>query len=119
MDIKLNNDLDIDISTGDLVFVEGTEAIAQHLRIRLGFFLGEWMLDRRLGVPYFQHVLIKNPKTSVVRGILRKVILRTPGVLTVSDLLVTYEPTTRIMSVSFTAQVTGDVTLNFDEEFII
>lgn len=43
MDLKLDiaSD-DIDVSTGDLVLVEGTDAIIQHLQIRLRFFLGEW-----------------------------------------------------------------------------
>lgn len=119
-DIKLDvTTHDIDISTGDLQLLTGIEAIAQHIRIRLQFFLGEWMLDTRLGIPYFQHVLIKNPKTAVVRGILRKAIQETPGVVSVSDLLVDYAPTTRQMTVSFSAATDTGEPLTFTEEFII
>lgn len=121
MDIALQTiDHDLDISTGDLEILEGAEAIAQHLRIRLQFFFAEWFLDRRLGVPYYQKILIKNPGTNVVRAIIRKVVTSTPGVLALISLDTAYEGTIRKLTVSFTAKIQGtDEPLVFSQEFIV
>jgi len=89
------------------------------LKIRLGFFLGEWMLDRRIGLPYYQQILIKNPKTAVVRNLFRKAILDTPGIVSVNDLLVDYSPGARTLDVSFSAKTDGGENLTFDERFIL
>jgi hypothetical protein len=111
---------DLNIDTGDLQIVTGPEAIAQHLRIRFRFFFAEWFLDRRLGVPYFQRILIKNPGTNVVRSIMRKVITATPGVLALISLDTVYEGEIRKLTVRFEARIEGsDVPLEFVEEFII
>lgn len=119
MDIKLESD-DIDVSTGDLVLVTGTDAIRQHITIRLRFFLREWFLDQRVGVPYYEEVLIKNPSAQVVTSIFREVVAETPGVLEVNDLELSYEGTTRILSVSFSARVTdSEAPLNYESDFII
>ena len=58
-DVALNADGDLTIRDGDLHIIDGTEAIRQHLQVRLAFFGGEWFLDRGLGVPYFERVLRK------------------------------------------------------------
>jgi len=52
------HDLHLD-STGDLSWVEGIDAIAQHARVRLQFFLNEWFLDRREGIPFMREVFTK------------------------------------------------------------
>ena len=121
MDLKLSTaDHDLDVSTGDFKLVERAEAVAQHLRIRLQFFLGEWFLDRRVGIPYYQKILVKNPGTNVVRAIMRRVITSTPGVLELRSLSTEYEGTNRKLTVAFTAQVEGsDEPLVFVEEFIV
>ena len=121
MDIKLQDvQRDLDISGGDLNLVDGPEAVAQHLRIRFHFFLGEWFLDQRLGVPYFQKVLKKNPGTNVVRAVLRRVITTTPGVLALISLNTEYEGAIRKLTTPFECRIEGaDEPLEFVEEFII
>jgi len=121
MDIRLQDaQRDIDISGGDLNLIDGPEAVAQHLRIRFHFFLGEWFLDRRLGIPYFQKILKKNPGTNVVRAIIRRVITTTPGVLALISLDTNYEGAIRKLTTPFEARIEGsDETLSFVEEFII
>lgn len=111
---------DIDLSTGDLQFVDGPEAIAQHLRIRLRFFLSEWFLDRRIGIPYYQRILVKNARTNVVLAIMRKAITTTPGVLSLISIDTVYESAIRKLTVRFDARIEGsDEPLSFVEEFII
>jgi hypothetical protein len=119
------------IPAGDLALVGGTfvflqpgpEYTRQKLAARLKFFLGEWFLDRRLGVPYFKHVFVRNPDLDVIRQMFRKVILGTAGVLGIVDdaITLTYDRVSRSLSVSFAALVEGGVvTVNpGDPDFII
>jgi hypothetical protein len=118
-DIALNNDGDIDVTNSDLSIVEGTDAIAQHISIRLQFFRGEWFLDTRLGIPYYQDVLVKNPDLVVIRGIFREVILETPGVQELVTFDTTFDAATRKLTVTFQALLTTGEILDFSESFII
>lgn len=118
-DIKLDPVAgDIDLSSGDLQIVDGVEAVAQHLRIRLRTWLGTWFLDRRIGVPYFQRLLGKVSDTNVVRRILQQVVARTPGVTDVQGFNTDYDGATRGLSVSFTATASGEE-LEFTDELIV
>lgn len=111
---------DIDLTSGDFVFATGPDAIAQHLRIRLRFVLGEWFFDQDIGMPYFEEILIKNPNTNVVTTLFRTAILSTPGVLSLDSLDLVLDNATRILSVTFAARISGSaVPLVFDEEFKI
>jgi len=119
MDIKLDDSGDLVIGTdGDLVLVTGIDAIAQDLKTRLLFFKGEWDLDTRLGVPYFEEILKKAPDLNVVRSIYNDVITSTEGVLFVDDLTLEYDGPTRRLSVSFSCQTT-EGPLTFEDELII
>jgi len=120
MDLKLTTDGDLDFSTGDLILLEHPDDIAQHLRIRLRFFLGEWFLDQRIGIPYFEKILIKNPNEAVIRSIYRDVILTTPGVEALRSLELSYDEILRKLTVEFDAQIVGaDQPLSFVEELIL
>lgn len=103
MDIALDAFGDIDLSTGEARFVSGTDAIAQHLRVRFRTFLGEWFADRRIGVPWRQIVFVKNPNMKLVRALIREVAATTPGVGSVEDLRVTLG-SDRVVDISFTAR---------------
>lgn len=120
MDIKLATDGDIDISTGDLVLLTGAEAISQHLKIRFRFMLGEWFIDQRVGIAYFQTILVKGTSLNVVREIFRKVIVTTPGVAKLLSLDLVYAGVTRVLTVTFEANIVGaDEPIRFVEELII
>lgn len=119
MDIALDTFGDIDVSTGDLVLLDDTDAIKQHLRIRLQFFLGEWFLDTRVGVPYFEQLLGQKPNDEVVRSIMRSVVLSTPGVTEMRDLTIDYDGASRNLAVAFTAVTDTGAILEFDEELIV
>lgn len=118
MDIKLTSSWDIAIENDTIVLVDGLDAIAQDVRARLQFFLGEWFLDRRVGMPYFEKVLGQKPRLSVVKALFRKAILTTPGVQAVNDLTVAYDGTSRRMDVAFRATTT-EGTLIFNRELIL
>lgn len=99
MDLLLGADGDLVIEGGELQFVRGREAIAQHIGTRLRMFRGEWFLDRNLGVPYLDGVLDRIPDVSLVTPILRRVILGTPGVDSVERLEFSLDSETRTLTV--------------------
>lgn len=79
MDIAFNDD--IVIENGDLKLVQNSDAVAQYLRARLFTFLGEWFLDKSIGIPYFEEIFKKNINTVVVDSILKEKILTCPGII--------------------------------------
>lgn len=118
-DFLLTSSGDLDLTTGDLQLATGSTEIAQHIKIRLRYFLGEWFLDQRLGVPYFDQILLKNPNTNVVTDLLRRATLSTPGVLDVSSLSFVFDSATRTLAVDLRAIITGNEVLDFSEELIL
>lgn len=119
VDIKLDPVThDLDLSSGGLGLITGDEAVKQKLSIRLRFVLGEWFLDQRIGVPYFESVFVKNPDEGRIRDIFRQTVLTTPGVSDLRELLVTLG-SDRILRVTFIAVLDSGSEIDFDEEFII
>jgi hypothetical protein len=51
-DIKLTDDNDLDLTGLQLSLVSDGAAIAQEIRIACRFFLGEWKLDKRIGIDF-------------------------------------------------------------------
>lgn len=120
--LALTEDGDLDFSTGKLVIErDPAKCLASKLRARYRLYLGEWLLDTRLGVPYVQLILVKNPNMTVVRGVLRRVLESTPGVASIDEFTVTYDPRTR--SAAFSFRVTTDlgavITGGSGEPFIV
>ncbi|KKM27022.1 hypothetical protein LCGC14_1578880 [marine sediment metagenome] len=119
-DIAIDNFNDIAIVNGDLRIVTGPDAIAQSLRIRLRFFLGEWFLDTRIGIPYYQAILLKNPNLVATRGIFGQVIRTSPGVISVGDLTLDLNAAKRRLVLTFSALLDGsDTPVDFSEELIL
>jgi len=109
---------DLELTTNDLEFVTGPEAIRQHLEIRLRFLLGEWFLDEREGVPYLQEIFSKGTSNARVLAILRETMIETPGVIEIRELSIETDKAARSASVSAALQVTGsDEPLDFSEVF--
>jgi hypothetical protein len=109
---------DVYFEDGQIVLVSNGEAIAQDIKVRLLFFKGEWALDTRLGVPYYEEVLGQKPNLGVVKNLFRKVILQTPGVKSINNLDVTFDSSIRTLIVSFFAEtIEGEI--EFREELII
>ena len=121
MDLELSTVVDSENPTiGDLKLTSGQvrltqtfkQAVAQHLRIRMQFFYGEWFLDVKEGIPFFERVLIKNPSLPKISNIFRRVIVETPGIVAVDNLQLTLDNATRVLTVgSFLAKLSNDETL--------
>jgi hypothetical protein len=117
-------ELALDPATGDLAFppriIHGIEAIAQRIRVRFRWFLGEWFLDQRQGVPYYAHILIKNPDPILISYVFRQVLLKTPGVASVSNFQASIDRRSRMLTVDFEATLDDGTILTAQAEpFII
>jgi hypothetical protein len=96
------------------------EEVRQRLDTKYRFFLGEWFLDARLGVPYFRDVLVKNPDMRVVRSLMERVAIADPGVDAVTQLDVTLDTQTRVLTVAFECVLIDGSVLNLEvRDFIV
>jgi hypothetical protein len=96
MDIKLNETTwDVEIENGDLVILDKSFAIQQHVRQRLWIFEGEYFLDQSEGVPWFRSILKKNPDLFAVDALLKDRVLNTPGVLELIEFELDYDASAR------------------------
>lgn len=107
------------LTNGDLTLLDGIEAISQEVTSRLRFFLGEWFLNTDAGIPFFEKILVKNPSLPVIGLLLRKAVLTTPGIKSLTqDMTFTYTAATRHMAVAFRADtVSGPLT--YESEFVL
>ncbi len=117
---------DLALEGGDLVVLGKTpETRVQYMRQKIAsrfkFFVGEWFLDEREGVPYYRDVFVKNPNLDLIRSLFLKLLRETPGVLAVPEFKVAFDPAGRIGTFTFRATVTdGEVTVAAkDEDFIL
>ncbi len=96
-------------------------AAAVKLKHRLQFFLGEWFLDTRLGVPYFSVVFVKNPKIEVIRRMFRRIILSCPPITEVPKLDIFYLSSERKLIYEFVATAADGRTITggSGQDFIV
>lgn len=78
--------LALDPTTGDLVkrggrpvLVTGADAVAQKLRMRFRFALGDWFRDRRVGIPFARILGVKGAD-AYAESVFRRVVTTCPGV---------------------------------------
>jgi hypothetical protein len=117
------------VPRGDLEIVNnlpslltGMESRRQKLSQRFKFFLGEWFLDQRQGVPYFRHVFVKNPNLDVVRRLFRKIVVSVDGVTSVPRFELRFEPQSRNLYFDFEAVFDDGerlVVAATDREFVV
>lgn len=102
-------------AAGNFETVDGVEAIAQDIWVRLNFFLGEWPHDLRQGMPYREQLFEKGTSQDTIRAVMLSVIQGTPGVREVVRLSVTLDATVRLMDIVFEARtVDGGIVSSAD-----
>ncbi len=116
-DIALNATThDLEISEYDLLGVGGVDEVAQHLRVALRLFQGEWYLDEFAGIPYYRDVLVSAPDVRYVESLFRREILSTPEVERLADFSMTYDRSARTLTATFEA-VSSEGTVAASEVF--
>jgi hypothetical protein len=113
MDIKLGTDGDLDITNNQLTLVEGQEYIAQSWRIRLLTIHGEWFLDQRIGIPYFEYILVKNPNESLVRSLFRQATYSVSGIKEILGIEYDLDNASRALSLGITGRFEDLTTFKF------
>lgn len=103
---------DLHVEGTALALVRGPDAVAQAVVVELRWWLGEWFLDTRRGVPYVQRILRKGVSPRTVRAIIRRHIERSPGVDRVTFLRLTVDPRTREASIDFELRTTDGQTVS-------
>lgn len=83
--------------------IRGPDACVQRLRQRFAMVKGEWFLDQRLGLPYREFLLVKNPSVALVSTLVRRVILDTPGFASVPKIAASVDKRRRELSINFEA----------------
>lgn len=101
-DIALNiASNDLVIKNNDLILIDNAERIAQQVLITLRFWLGEWFLDTREGMPYLEYILVKNPNMSHIKQILTEKIKSVDGVNSIVSLNFDFRRIRRELYVDF------------------
>lgn len=104
---------DLAITDGSLTLTSGADAIKQHLKQRLRLVRGEYFLDTDRGVPYYETILVKRPNGNLVEGVLKSVILGTPGVIELLTFILDFDAATRKLTLSFSVRSTdGEIDFN-------
>lgn len=75
------------------------EYVGLRLRENLSFFLGEWFLDTRQGMPYWRFILGQKYDPGIVDRVFRKGALATVGVATVDKLTSSFDRKSRVLSI--------------------
>lgn len=118
---------DLALGNGSLVLLGKTQAtrvqyIRQKISCRFRFFLGEWFLDLREGVPYYRDVLKKRPNKALIRSLFLRVLKKTPGVLSVPRFSLIFDLANRSVRFDFQAVVDGGETITVrpeDADFVL
>jgi hypothetical protein len=111
----VEGDLALTSDGRDVDLVSGPAKIAQSIRTRAQIFKGSWRYDRKLGVPYFQDILVTGASKELVRRRFQELLSGTDGVLSVTSLAIRFEGSTVYVDfvvVADTGEVVRD-TLDF------
>ena len=97
----------LDSTTGDIVtsgtqFLTEQEEIAQTIRTRLRLFTGEYFRDITDGTPWYDTILDKNSTQTARDAAIKRRILQTDGVSSISEFESDYDISTRSLTITAT-----------------
>ena len=92
---------DLVVRDGDLMLIDNAERVAQQILITLRFWLGEWFLDVKDGIPYFEYVLVKSPNLTHIRQIFMEAIENVEGVRRVNEMTLAFDVRNRNLRVDY------------------
>ena len=103
-DLKLDETThDLEIHKFDLRTTLDIEGARQSTAIRLKMFQGEWLLDERVGIPYFDILLGKKPNIEFVNTYLVNEIVSDSQIDKMIDFKTALDRQTRNLNIEFTA----------------
>jgi len=99
-DLMLDSDGDLLIEEHD---IQATDSIAQRIKIRLKWFLGESVFYPDFGVDYFGKMFIKNPDETEILMMFSRIISKVDGVSRVGNMDIEVDSESRRALVSYEA----------------
>lgn len=109
--LALGSSGDIDLSKGLRFTPDLVTYTAQRLFDNLSFFLNEWFLDLREGIPYFEKIIGQKPDLPLLDTLYRRAILATVGVGAITNLQLDFDRATRALAIHFEATLTDGTTI--------
>lgn len=94
---------DLRFDRGQLVILEGSEAVAQRIKVHLRTLLGEWVFDTSIGVPWFQQILTGTADAALVSEVISDELSAIEGVQRVDAVGVAIDRSTRVVTVTIRA----------------
>lgn len=101
MDIMLDETGDLRLTPAGDILLENS--VSQKIRIRLLWFEGEWRWNVTEGMPYFTHLLVKNPDIDYFESSVRKKIFEVDEVVEVKDVRIDFDRRTRDAVIHYVA----------------
>ena len=104
---------DLAVEQKDLVIINDSDELTQHIKIVLQFIQGEWFLDTTAGVDYFGKIWVKNPDISEINREIKRKVLQIEGVKSFISYSSEYRSSERSFFVNFRVNtIYGDVDIN-------
>jgi len=104
---QVAGDLSLTDNGREIQLIDGRDALLTSLKNGAQIFRSFWRYDRLKGLPYFDDILIKGPEEAVVQAAFRDYILDTPGITTITDLVLTFDRPAGILTVRWKAIAEG------------
>ena len=92
---------DLVLHDGDVLLIDNAERVAQQILITLRFWLGEWFLDTKDGIPYLEYVLVKLPNLLHIRQIFTEAMEKVDGVKRVEEMNLAFDVKNRSLRVDY------------------
>ncbi len=102
---------DVDVSQGLRFTNTLADYVKQRLDENLSFFMNEWFLDLRKGIPYYERIVGAKPDMALIDTLYRRAALLTAGVGSVPVLKSSFDAGNRTASVRFTAKLIDGTTI--------
>lgn len=101
-ELALDEDGDLALARGGLFVLDGPEALAQRVSVRLKTIKGEWVFDKLIGTPWFQQILGGGARNrlGLISQVIRKRILDTPGVDRILELELDFDAEDRGLTIT-------------------
>jgi hypothetical protein len=117
---KLDADGDLALGQDKLITGYTAEEVAQNVRTRLKFFLGEWFLNTADGTDWFGGVLGKGSALASREAVIRARILLAPGCAGMTSFSITTDIATRELTVTATivSESGGSADINYVQAIV-
>lgn len=90
-------------------------AAAQGIQSRLQLVKGEYFLNLLEGIPYFTHILVKNPSFPLIRSLISNTVSTYPGVVRIPQLELSLNKNTRELSITLSVEIDNGLIITSED----